>query len=47
MLWTELKMMKFTRTRNDSSEDIGHVEIEEDDPSDIDSDEELLAFYDV
>ena len=31
----------------DSSEDTGSVEIEQDDTSDIDSDEEFLAFYDL
>ena len=30
-----------------SSEDTDYVEIEEDDSSDIDSDKEFLAFYDV
>ena len=47
MLWMELRMMKFTRMRNDSSEDTGNVDIEGDDTSDIDSDEEFLAFYDA
>ena len=32
---------------SDSSEDTSNVEIEEDDTSDIDSDGEFLAFYDV
>ena len=32
---------------SDSSEDISNVELEEDDTSDIDSDEEFLAFYDL
>ena len=32
---------------SDSSKDTGNVEIEEDDTSDIDSDEEFLAFYDA
>ena len=32
---------------SDTSEDTGNVEIEEDDTSDIDSDEEFLAFYDA
>ena len=47
MLWMELRTMKFTRMRNDSSEDTGNVDIEGDDTSDIDSDGEFLAFYDV
>ena len=33
--------------RKVTSEDIGYVEIEEDDTSDTDSDKEFLAFYDV
>ena len=32
---------------SDSSEDTGNVKIEEDNTSDIDSDEEFLAFFDV
>ena len=32
---------------SDSSEDTSNVEIGEDDTSDIDNDEEFLAFYDV
>ena len=32
---------------SDSSEDTGNVKIEEDNTSDIDSDEEFLAFYDA
>ena len=32
---------------SDSSEDTSHVEIEEDDTSDIDSEGEFLAFYDL
>ena len=31
----------------DSSEDTGNTETEEDNTSDIDSDEEFLAFYDA
>ena len=33
--------------KSDSSENIGNAEIEDDDTSDIDSDEEFLAFYDA
>ena len=47
MLWMELRMMKFTgMKKSDSSEDSGNVEIEEGDTSDIDSEEEFLAFCD-
>ena len=33
--------------KSDSSENIGNAEIEDDDTSDVDRDEEFLAFYDA
>ena len=48
MLWMELKTMKFTGMRKVTLQKIReNVKIEEDNTSDIDSDEEFLAFFDV
>ena len=44
--WTEADEI-YRDEESDSSEDISNVELEEDDTSDIDSDEEFLAFFDV